>query len=284
MIKIIYRLEDVIEFAWELSQNNLHASYPRRKSMKKIKDEMERAISSDRENVIAYYNQNVLCGVCVYHWDCDKKYAQTTQFLISGDYDLVADEFIDYIGKELPGYILLIGVPLTNKNANAYFNKRNVECVDATIDTRLCNLQSRIYPKNHCVEKITNINFEEYSVFHDKYAIPIGMYYNSKNLHIDMEKFLVFVFREDGEIHASLFIKTAKDISDIVGFFIDEEYKDKGIESILLNEMLMQLYNKFGEVEEVLYFIDEDCTNELDSALAAGFEIKDNYRCYKCIL
>lgn len=30
--------------------------------------------------------------------------------------------------------------------------------------------------------------------------------------------------------------------------------------------------------------IDEDNTDELNSALAAGFDIKDTYRCYKCIL
>ena len=34
MIKTIYRLEEVIDFAWELSRDNLHASYPRKKSIK----------------------------------------------------------------------------------------------------------------------------------------------------------------------------------------------------------------------------------------------------------
>ena len=48
--------------------------------------------------------------------------------------------------------------------------------------------------------------------------------------------------------------------------------------------MLMQLYNEFGVVEEIIYFINEECTDELNSALTAGFEIKDKYRCYKCIL
>ena len=85
-------------------------------------------------------------------------------------------------------------------------------------------------------------------------------------------------------IHGSIFTKIGKDISEVFGLFIDKEYKNNGIQSILINEMLMQLYNEFGTVEEIVYFIDEDCTDELNSALAAGFEIKDKYRCYKCIL
>lgn len=46
----------------------------------------------------------------------------------------------------------------------------------------------------------------------------------------------------------------------------------------------MQLYKEFGSLKEILYFIDEDSTEELNSALAAGFKINDTYRCYKCEL
>jgi hypothetical protein len=284
MIKTIYKLEEVIDFAWELSQNNLHASYHRITSMKEIKEKIEKAISKDNENIIACYDGNVLCGVCVYFWEFNEKYAQTIQFSIRGDYDQIADEMIGYISKELAGYELFIGVPLTNENANQYFRKKNIECIDATIDTRLYDLESHINQKYDCVEKITKRNFEEYAMFHDKYAIPLEMYYNSTNLQKDIERFRVFVFRQDEVIHASIFAKASKNISEIFGFFIDEEYKYKGIESILINEMLMQLYNEFGTVEEFVYFIDEGCTDELNAALTAGFEIKDNYRCYKYTL
>jgi len=54
--------------------------------------------------------------------------------------------------------------------------------------------------------------------------------------------------------------------------------------SSLINEMLMELYNEFGVVKEIIYFIDEDSTEELNSALSSGFEIYERYRCYKCLL
>jgi hypothetical protein len=206
----------------------------------------------DNKNIIACYSQNELFGVCVYHWDCDEKYVQTTVFLIKEDYDQIAEELIGYIGKQLPGYELYIGVPFTNKNANQYFKKNNIDCIESSIDTRLYNLELHINQKRDCIEEVTKNNFEEYTVFHDKYALLLEMYYNSKNLKKDIEHFRVFVFRQDEAIHASIFTKASKDISEVFGLFIDKEFKNKGIENILINETLMQLYNEFGEIEEVV--------------------------------
>ncbi|MEG0672263.1 hypothetical protein [Clostridium sp.] len=284
MIKTIYRLEDVIDFVWELSQNDLSAGYPRKKSMTEIKECIERAIQADCENIIAYYDQNVLCGVCIYHWLCDEKYAQTTQLLISCDYDQIADEIIGYISEQLAGYSLLIPLPFTNINANGYFKKRNIECTEAHIDTRLYNLELHTNQKHDCVERITENNFEEYAIFHDKYAIPLEMYYNSKNLKMDMERFRVLVFREGDAICGSIFVKVVRDIAEVFGLFVDEECENEDIGSILINEMIMQLYNEFGTIKEILYFIEEECTDQLNTVLRAGFEINGRPRTYKCIL
>lgn len=284
MIKTIQRLDEVMDFAWDLSQNKFHASYPRINSIEEIKEELEKAINLENRNVIAYYNQDVLYGVCFYFWISNEKYAQTTGFLIKGDYDQIADEFISHISKQLPEYQLFIGVPFTNTNANEYFKKRNIECIEDSIVTRICNLEPHINQEYDCIELINKNNFEEYAVFHDKYAIPLEMYFNSKNLQKAIGRFRIFAFRQDGEIRGSIFVKAGKDISDVIGLFIDEEYKNKGIESILINEMLAKLYNEFGSIKEILYFIDESSTDELNFALNAGFWIKEKYRLYKCIL
>lgn len=284
MIKTIYELEEVIDFIWELSQDKLHATYLRIRSKDEIRKILEKAIRVDKENVIASYDENGLRGVCVYQWDPENKYAQTLQFSIKDNYDEVADEFIAYLSDELPECELHIGIPASNENAKKYLEKRNIECLESLFDTRLYNLQCPIKEKHDGIEEITKSNFEEYAVFHDKHALPLEMYYNSKNLKIDMDRFHVFAYREDGEIHGGIFTKRGKIISEIFGLFIDEEYKNKGIESILINKALVKLYSEFGEVKEVCYFIEEECTDELNSALNAGFKINDNYRSYKFTL
>ncbi|MDT8715365.1 hypothetical protein IAI10_01575 [Clostridium sp. 19966] len=281
MIKTIYNTEEVIEFAWELGQNNFYASYPRKKTIKETEEAIERSIREENRKVIACYNENVLRGVCMYYWEPSEKYAQTEMFLIKEDYGQIAEEFIGYISKELHGYEIYIGFPIDNENANKYFMGNNIECLDHSIDTRLYNLSAPVNKEYEQVERITENNFEEYAAFHDKYAIPFEMYYNSKNLHKDMERFRVFVFRQDEAIHGSIFVKTFKDGAEVFGLFIDEEYKNNGIEGILINEMLFNLYKEFGALKEIVYFIDEDSSEELNIALSSGFEIKDRYRCYK---
>jgi hypothetical protein len=56
MIKTIYKAEEVIDFAWELNQNNLYASYPRRNSIKALKDDIEKAINVYFSSLYYYYN------------------------------------------------------------------------------------------------------------------------------------------------------------------------------------------------------------------------------------
>lgn len=284
MIKTIYRIEEVIDFVWELSQTDSYASYPRRTSMKDIKEVIERAINSDNRNIVACYKENVLYGVCIYFWKWDEKYSQTEVLLVKEDYEQIAEELIGYISEQLPGYELFIGVPINNKNANQYFRNKNIECIEASIDTRLYSLEPPGNQKHEHIEKITESSFQEYAAFHDKHAIPSGMYYNSKNLLKDIELFRIFAFRQDGEIYGSIFYKILKDSFEIFGLFVDREYENSGIRDILINEVLMQLHNEFGEVGEIVYFIEEDCTEELNSALKAGFEIKDRYRCYRCVI
>lgn len=281
MIKTVHGVEEVIDFIWELNQKDLYASYPRITSMKDIKENIERAINSDNRNIIAYYREDVLYGVCIYMWLHDENYAQTEVFVIREDYEKIADDFIGYISAQLPGYELFVGVSADNKNANQYFTKKNVECTSSCIVTELYDLKPPMNQNHDKVEKITKSNFEEYALFHDKFAIPLEMYYNSPNLLKDIERFRIFAFNEGEEIHGGIFVKILKDSFEVFGLFVDEEYENKGIHTILMDEMLVQLYNEFGAVKEITYFIDEDCTTDLNSALTAGFEIKDRYKCYK---
>lgn len=283
MIKEVQNIEEVIDFSWRLSQDNLYASYPREKSIKGIEYQIKRAINEDNRKIISCYNENILCGVCIYFWEVNEKYAQTTQFLIADNFNQTAKEIIDYISKQLGGYELLIGIPLSNENANQYFINNNIECIESSIVTSLYNLKQH-YSKNYdCIYKIDRENFDIYAIFHDKHAIPLGMYYNSRNLKKDIDHFKILAFKENKEIHASILTKNGKDLSDIIGLFVDKEYKNKGIEDILINELLSQLYNEFGTINEILYFINEECVDELNLVLKAGFKIKEKYRCYRYI-
>lgn len=284
MIKTIELSEEIIDFVWELSSNDSYASYPRIKSIDEAREQIERFIVSETANVIACYDGDVLCGICGYYWESEECYAQTAQFLIKECYDRTAQEMLSYMRNKLKGYELLIGFPTTNKEAINYFEKSNLECCESSFDTRLYDLNITSKQQHSCIKKITDSNFHEYDAFHDKYAMASGMYYNSRNLKKDIKEFQILVFTKDEEIHGSIVTKVWKNGAEVFALFIDEEYKNKGIENILINEMLSQLYYEFGALDEILYFINEGCDDELKVALDLGFEIQDNYKCYKCIV
>lgn len=283
MMRRVKDLDEVVEFVWQLSQNKLYASYPRLNSKAEVQKEIEKAIKLENFNIIAFYNKNELSGVCSYFWIDDERYAQTTIFTIGEGYKNVVGKFVDYMSKELPGYELFIGVPSTNKNINEYFKEKGIKCVENSIVTKICNLRPYSNKRYKFVQEIQENNFEEYALFHDRYAVSNEMYYNSKNLYKEIGGFRIFVYKQDDEIYGSIFVKVGKEISDVIGLFIDKKYENKDIESILINQMLASLYNEFGSIRELLYFIDKDSVDELDIALRAGFEIKEEYRLFKCI-
>ena len=194
MIKSIQGLDEVLDFAWELSQNDLSASYPRINSREDLKKELERVIRMDSHDLIAYYHNDILCGVCFYYWISEERYVQTIGFLIKGDYYKIADEFISYISRQLPGHELFIGVPFTNMDANEYFKHKNVKCIEDSIVTRICNLEPQTNTGYDFIEEINKNNFKEYALFHDRHAIPKEMYFNSNNLLKRIGRFRIFAF------------------------------------------------------------------------------------------
>ncbi len=158
------------------------ASYPRMTTVEKINRNLVKAIEEKNQNLLAFYNKDELCGVCIYFWIKEENYTQTSIFLIKKDYETIANKFICYIESQLRGYKLLIGVPSTNEIAINYFNSNGMKCIESSIVTnKMCvNVEESFSNAN--VIRVTRDNFEEYRDFHDKYAIPYEMYFTSKNL------------------------------------------------------------------------------------------------------
>jgi len=106
----------------------------------------------------------------------------------------------------------------------------------------------------------------------------------SKNLKRELERFRILALRKAdrtyGSIFAKIFAKTNS--AEIFGLFSEGE--NLGEKDALISHLLVQLYNEFGSLEEIIFFIDEEDSAELSLALNAGFEVNDRYRCYRCAL
>lgn len=282
-IKDNKNIDEIVDFAWELSKNDSTASYDRKDSKEVIRRDIENAIKRENINLITLYHNEKLNGVCIYNWKSGEKYSQSSLFVIRENYEESADEILNYINNHLNGYEFFAGFPAENLCANKYFKNNGFECIESSIAT---NMMVPIVNSNHMsndmVEEIGMDDFDKYADFHDKYATD--MYYNSTNIKKDINIFKIYVYKENGEIHGSIFLKCFDDLSDVFGMFIDDEFKGKGIENILVNHMISKLNKIYSLPTEVLYFIDEIEKYELQVALDAGFKVKDIYRCYKKLL
>jgi hypothetical protein len=250
-------------------------------SLARIRKELERAVESENQNVIACYHENIICGLCCYHWDHESNYAQASIFVISDRFSETATEMISYIEESLGNHSFLIGFPTTNKLAIDYFKIKNWRCIESSIVTNMIGLKPKSIIMQYDLIKITENNFDEYSNFHDRFSIPNEMYYTSKNLMKDIKGFEILAYRENGKFIASIFAVKGKELSDIIGLFIDESYRNREIEKSLLNGLLNNLSIEYGEVGEILYFIDDDNDVDLQIALESGFTIKERYKCYE---
>lgn len=285
MKKDIKNIDEILELAWQLSIDDSGASFPRFKSKKELKIQIERAVSRNNYNIVTSYHKNKLNGVCIYFWIDDEKYAQTVLFVIKENYIYAANEIINYIRSHLIGYELLIGFPANNLIANKYFIDNDFKCTDSSIVTQII-LHETSY-KHLCHDKVREVSledFDDYAKFHDQFAIPLEMYYNSNNLRKDIKDFKIFVYVENEEVSGSIFVKCLRDIAEVFGLFVDSEFNGMGIENILIRHMVSRLHDKYDSPKELLYFIEESSTNELQAALDSGFNIKDKYKCYKKLL
>ena len=91
------------------------------------------------------------------------------------------------------------------------------------------------------------------------------------------------MFKDDGNIHASIFIKAIREIAEVYGLFIDKAYQHRNIQKRLIKAALSNLDIESTGISEIICFVDEDNVEEIEAALALGFEVVDTYRCYKCV-
>lgn len=281
MIEEIKDTSEILEFIWRISQDKTKNSYPKFQSRDDLERTIECANKSDMQKIIGCYQQDILKGVTIFFWEKDDIVAQTIVFMIEDEYSINANEMIGYIKKELPYYKLLIGVPFDNVLANTYFETLNVKCIESSYDTRLKYTTRFDYEVQQQIEPLNVIEFTEYADFHDRFADEFDMYWTSERLKEHINKFRIYVYRNNGKVNGSILVMKYNEGAEVFGLFIDKELKNQGLERELIRFMLKSLYEEYSDIKEIVYFIHEKEKSELEAALEVGFEIQDTYKCYR---
>lgn len=258
-----------------------HFSYPRFYKINDIFRELEYSIEFMATTSLVAEEKGEINGLLTYFWDEDEKYIQITLLVIKNKDIKVFEKFISQIKNAHESYAINFGLSYTCWLNDEDYIKKNAQIIEhshvleaKTINEKMEEIEG--------IKILSREDFPKYQVFHDNFAKD--MYYNSKNLLRDFDRFRVFVKEDKGEIVGSLLVKIYGENpckAEIFGIFIeDSQGKAKNCNE-LLETMANSLIDEFGKISTVKYFVEVDKKIELEAALALGYEKLDTYLYYK---
>lgn len=272
-VEILNEESDIIDFVLSKSVDSITASYIRMYTNADVIKTMDQQISNADGELFGIYEGNKLFGVVSYFWIVTEEYMQTTIFLIEGRYDEVAAFAIKHMKNGRENYKLFIGMPAENIEAIDFLSKAG-KLSENSMNFILESYEAK-YIQNDKVIKIECHNFPDFELFYEKYAIKYEMYWSSKNIFLEIDRFDIFAYVDQGEIIGCIFSKKGKTNQEIYGLFID--YEDSRIYKSLLSELL-HCIKVNSESLRVTYFIDPVDSLELSNAEDLGFCLQDTYK------
>lgn len=258
-----------------------HFSYPRFYKINDIFRELEYSIEFMATESLIIEENGDLEGLVTYFWDEDEKYIQITLLVIKNKDIKVFEKLISHIKNDRKDYSLNLGLSHTCWLNGEEDFKDKAQIIEHSHVLEAKNIRDKAGDVRG-IRILCKEDFPKYEPFHDKFAKD--MYYNSKNLLRDFDRFRVFVKENQGEIVASLLVKIYGENpckGEIFGLFIDENEEKFVICNELLKVMKNSLIDEFGKISTIKYFVEVDKKIELETALAFGFEKLDTYLYYK---
>lgn len=258
-----------------------HFSYPRFYKINDVLRELEYSIEFMSTQTLVAEENGKLEALATYFWDDDEKYIQTTLLVIKNKDIEVFEKLVSHIKNDRKDYRLDLGLSHTCwLNDEEYF-KDKAQIIDYSHVLEAKNISQKT-EEIKGIRVLSKEDFQKYQAFHDKFAKD--MYYNSKNLLRDFDRFRVFVKEDKGELTGSLLVKIYGENpckSEIFGIFVGENQDKSKICDELLKAMTNSLIDEFGKISTIKYFVEVDKKIELKIALANNFENLDTYILYK---
>lgn len=272
------KVRDILDLAIE---DESHFSYPRFSKISDIFRELEYSIEFMATDTLVAEENGEINGLLTYFWDEDEKYIQITLLVIKNKDIEVFEKLISHIKNDHKDYKLNLGLSHTCWLNNDEYFKKNAQIIEHSHVLEAKNI-SKSDGVIEGIKVLEKEDFAKYQVFHDRFAK--NMYYNSKNLLRDFDKFRVFVREYKGEITGSLLVKIYGENpckAEIFGIFLEDSFEKAKICDKLLKAMVNSLIDEFGKISTIKYFVEVDKKIELEKAMANGFQKLDTYLYYK---
>lgn len=264
------------EWAYGLSRERAHASYPSYTDGIKTKDDFLRrereGLTREHEEILLAEYGGRATGWIHWYYLPEDNYAATCTCLTASNTAETLDELTRRVAEIAPGAKLTMGFPAENEAACRWAEANGFRLLDDLIDTA-CHLddfrQTAIAPE---IELVTRENFDDFRRLHD----GEDMYWNSERMLISLEKWRIFIYREGGKAVAAAYVMEGEVLAEVFG--IDGEPDDK-VRRALMEACMMD--EKARGQRHLVYFAEEKETALLREM---GFVIHGAYRSYAKIM
>ncbi len=275
MIKVLAEemLEQAVELSWRLCQSVSTRSYPLFQSKQAIRKAYLMRQKEEHGELLGCFSGKALIGVCAFFVIPSDTYLQTVAFYIERDYPKTITEFLDYLKENYPDYSVNIGLPFENTAVAGALEQNGFDLAEDSFDMRLdlndftCSGRSK-----EPALRLTADRYAEYKKFHDLHFPDI--YWNAQRLLSDIARWRIFVHLRDGKIDGGIFVMPQSKMAEIFGLWAP----DAEIAGELLCGSIQAVTTENTNIGEIIFFVEEDETHNLNAAEACGFCCAAHYQ------
>lgn len=248
-------LEDIIEFAWNITKRDIRVGYPsgvweynglRKSIINAFNDSDDILVLKEDNKIIAFISLLI---------EEDNKYLQTIGGIYCiDDFDYTFNKLLEYKKENYPDFKLYIIYSSYNKEILNRLAKEG-EILDKLNYYRLDNDKLKLREVDKSISYIKDSEFKEFSVLHDK--LNPDIYWNSDNLLKDIENWNILVYREDGNIVAYALYKFR--VGNELGEIFALSYKENVSNNIKKDLIYLASKDIFErDADYMVYFTDVD--------------------------
>lgn len=275
--EILYNeLEKNLEFSWRLSRLPSTNSYPLFSTFVEMKTKFERAIENESDKLYAVLLDGSLCGVVCLEVIPENHYIQTVGIYISNNFNIVMSEIFHKLRNEYTGYEIYLGYPKENTLAFNYCMNENFSLIESSIDFRLHSSEFTGFNESLNINRITEDNFERYAEYHEKQFQ--GIYWTSERLKQRLAQWRIYTHQTGKLIDGCIFLNVWENNCEIFG--LSDTSNGKILTYLLLSQALSEVI-KNDNVNNVIFFIEDNDNIQINAAKAVGFTYHSSYCCFK---
>lgn len=269
-------LETAAELSWRLCQSVSTRSYPLFQSKKAIRKEYLLRRKEEHGELLGCFSGETLIGVCAFFVIPSDRYLQTVAFYTERDTQKAIDEILAYLKENYPGYSINAGLPFENAAVAGPLQQKGFGLAEDSFDLRLTlrDFMRNDRPQEPAL-RLASGRYAEYAEFHDLHFPDI--YWNAERLLSDIARWRIFVHLGDGKIDGSIFVMMQSKTAEIFGLWAP----DAEITRELLCGSIKAATTENTNIGEVIFFVEEDETHNLNAAEACGFRRAAHYRLWR---